>query len=460
MVHGPFGPYALCDKSPVNEGYLFTGPAGLAWYQYAASGLQPFTCEAMMYGSGAGDGTIIAASPFSLAMNAAAAVSFIIYTSSSYRWAYNISISTNVWHHLVGVFRGTGIAVELWVDGKRYTGSSGSGTNNAAASTIGFGTSTSWSSGFRGGLGFGAIYRGAMSHSEIVRRSIDPWGLFQPTRRRVVRVPVGGGPFTITPSGAVTPAAALGRLVGKVSAGAVVGAGVAQRSAGKVPAGAVTASGAASKTASKVAAGAVTPTGVLEAIRTLLRTFAGAVTPTGALVRQAGKVAAGAVAGAGSVVQRAVTKAVAGATAAAGALAKATSRPLAGAVTASGVVATVKVVLVTLTGAVVSAGILARSAGKGVVGAVAPGGAVAKAVARSWAGAVAASGGLAKLVGRVLAGAVTAAGVLGTVLGGAVRVPAGALVAIVADNRVLARMGRLGYRVTVLAQAIRAKINS
>lgn len=136
-------------------------------------------------------------------------------------------------------------------------------------------------------------------------------------------------------AGAIAPAGALAKLVGKPLAGTSAPAGALAKQDQKSLSGVVAPNGSIAKLALKALAGAVAPAGALTTVRVILRNFAGAITAAGTVTRHAGKGLAGAVTGSGSV-RKAAARALVGAMAPAGALAKLLSRAFAGVITSTG----------------------------------------------------------------------------------------------------------------------------
>lgn len=220
------------------------------------------------------------------------------------------------------------------------------------------------------------------------------WG--GPRRRLVIPVAAGGPTqYPLDVTGGLTPAATLGKQVGKGVTGALTPAATVGKRAGSNP------------------AGSLTPTGTLVRLKVALLSISGALTPSATLVKQAGKVLAGSLTPAASLGKRA-------------------SKGLAGSVTPAGALSALKVALLSLGGTLTPAGALGKRVGIPRVGALTPAGTVAKRAAKTMAGSLTSSGTLVRLKVALLSlgGTLTPAGTLtkrvGSSLAGAIT-PSGAL---------------------------------
>jgi hypothetical protein len=195
------------------------------------------------------------------------------------------------------------------------------------------------------------------------------------------------------------------------NAGGITPAGALVKSPLKVLAGANTPAGALVKQATKIVAGAVTSAGAL--VKRTSKFFAGTVTPTGALAsaRVIVKNIDGALTPAGELLKQTL-KVLAGANTPAGALVRSTNKFFAGSMTPTGALSAVRVILQSIAGTIGPTGALRLVTGKVLSGAITSAGTLARTTARALAGAITPTGALASVKTKFIAlvGAITPAG--------------------------------------------------
>lgn len=214
-------------------------------------------------------------------------------------------------------------------------------------------------------------------------------------------------------------------------AGAISPGGGLTKQTQRLLSGAIAPAGSLSKQAGKVLSGTVTPAGTLATIKTLLLAVAGAIAPGGAVTRQSQKFLSGLVTPAGSL-SRQGQRLFGGAIGPAGQVSKSAQKILSGSVSPAGALATIRAILLTVSGVinpagaltkqarrlwagvVAPAGILTRQSQKALSGLVTPAGTLStiRAILLTLAGAISPGGGLTRQTQKVLAGAVSPTGVV------------------------------------------------
>lgn len=195
--------------------------------------------------------------------------------------------------------------------------------------------------------------------------------------------------------------------------------------------GAVTPTGALTRQANKPLAGSLTPAGL--AIRAVYINRDGSITPAATVVKRTSKSPAGSIAPAGSLATlkvavlivagaiapggalvRQINKALTAGLTPAGALAKALQRALSGSLTPAGALTAARVRVLDVVGSLVPAGALIRQVNTALSGAIVPTGALVRQVNKALGGSLNPSGALARLRVAVLtlAGSITPAGTL------------------------------------------------
>jgi hypothetical protein len=132
---------------------------------------------------------------------------------------------------------------------------------------------------------------------------------------------VAGTTYPSTPSGSITPSAAVTIRTNKPTGGSPGLAGAVTRSTGKTVAGTVTPAGALRRSVSKIVAGTLALAGTLSGLKIIvyLQSVGGALTPAGTVARRTTKIVGGALTPAGTIAKR-IAKSFAGTITAAGAL--------------------------------------------------------------------------------------------------------------------------------------------
>ena len=225
-----------------------------------------------------------------------------------------------------------------------------------------------------------------------------------------------GSQFTISPSGAVTSAGAIARRPGKAVAGSASSAGGLARQTRKGLAGASPSAGALVKRWSRTLTGATSSAGALSTIRTRLLSLAGAIASSGVFHKQARSTRSGTVASGGTLARR-TAKPLSGAASSAGSIVRQTRKAFAGSAASAGSLGVVRAILRSFSGAIASSGGLARQGRKALAGSISPaqqslsfvghkvlGGSVAssgstsiiKTLLRSFSGAIGSAGALAR----------------------------------------------------------------
>lgn len=215
---------------------------------------------------------------------------------------------------------------------------------------------------------------------------------------------------SISLSGVIASASTLAKTASKTVAGAATPTGSLVRVCVAAYTAAITVVGSLYSLASKLVAGSISSSGVLTLSNVVLRTLTGTAALAGSLTLSAIKLLVGAVASTSSLTRSAL-KAAAGALSPAGDLYKFVSQSIAGAISSSGLLATIKVVLRTLTGTAISSGSLAQQANKAPSGTVASSGAVTRAASKLWTGTIAPVGFVSKLVSKLIVGSISPTGV-------------------------------------------------
>jgi len=248
-----------------------------------------------------------------------------------------------------------------------------------------------------------------------------------------LKAAAGGTPFTITPSGAITPAGSLVRATDKRLGGATTPAGSIVKAVASFLAGGSSPTGSLRKDVSKPIAGSISPTGALDLLRFFALAVGGSISPGGTLRRDSSKLLAGALTPAGSV-------------------RKDVSKTFAGAITPAGPLALLRFFAIALAGAIAPSGTLRRDVGKLLTGATAPGGSLRREIAKQLAGTAAPAGSLAKSIAKRFSGSVAPVGALATQVSAVVQL--GRLWAVFARRVVAASVAR---RLRARGEARRAR---
>lgn len=349
----------------------------------------------------------------------------------------NDVISAGVWVHIAYVYNGTDI--RIYIDGSLAsngasnpaTYSSGVFNGTAEFRIGGQDGSTSWADGLIDEV---FVFNRALSADEIA--DIYNNGLVE----------------LATLGGAVTPAGALARQTQRGLSGVVSPAGALLNQVQKLLAGVMTPAGELLKEVVKSLGGTITPTGALSTTKVVLRSLAGAITPEGTLSRQAGKVLAGAMTPAGALLNQfqkllagsispaggllgQVNKSLSGATTPAGVLVYQASKLVSGmvtptgalqkmaqkeafggAITPTGALDAIKIILLSVAGAITPQGTITRQAQKVLAGVVTSSGALAQVISKLLAGTITPMGNVGRLIPLMLSGALTPTGSVATAI--------------------------------------------
>lgn len=203
----------------------------------------------------------------------------------------------------------------------------------------------------------------------------------------------------------------------------------------KTPTGTITPSAALTKTGNKAFAGTLTPSGVVARVKQAVKTLAGTLTPSGALIKAGSRVFAGALTPSGVVARaKQAVKTLAGSLGPAGTVANVGlyARSLAGSLTPSGAVTQIKTAIRSMTGSIAPVGTIVRSTSKALSGSLIAVGILTKSIFKQWVGSITPGGaltaiksGFIALVGNIglagnvvksvaqnLAGSITPSGVM------------------------------------------------
>lgn len=188
IVHGQYGAMMLQDGSPINEGFLYSGPANaLLVAHMGASPFEPCTFEAVFSEDNTTHGKgLLGWGPLGMNRGLGGVFNFIVYTSGSY--GYSGGTLPTGWVMVHGVYSG-GLTVTLYANGKRYAPSTGTGTTSGPGTGIMFGGGSDFNNSLPGKILFGAIYNRAFSQADVTRRNADWFGPFRPAVRRVAKAP-------------------------------------------------------------------------------------------------------------------------------------------------------------------------------------------------------------------------------------------------------------------------------
>jgi len=221
---------------------------------------------------------------------------------------------------------------------------------------------------------------------------------------------------TTTPlsvSGATSPAGAIVNRTNKTLSATVTNAGAVTKQTNKLLAGANTPTGSVAKQIAKAFAGATSPSGALAAFKIAVIAVAGALSPSGALVNRVDKFFAGSSSPTGTPIKQ-VPRSFAGATTPSGNEKNSAAILFSGSSSPSGALATLKVAILTIAGALSPSGTLAQRVDKFLAGSSSPSGSITKTILQRLTGATSPSGTLATLKVAILtiAGALSPSGTL------------------------------------------------